>query len=116
MIDLAAENLIALRDVPQCLPPRPNGKRLHISAVYRWTLRGVKGVVLESIRIGGTTYTSREALQRFSERLTGPAPAEFSPGTVNRVRQRQLDQANAAVSKALGHCKSPHDGRKPSSF
>lgn len=102
MIELAAENLIPLRDVPRFLPPRSNGKRVHISAVYRWTLRGIKGVVLETIRIGGTRYTSREAIQRFSERLTGPAPAQLPPANVTRARQRQLDQANAAVSKALG--------------
>ncbi len=102
MIDLATENLIPLREVPRHLPPRPNGKRLHISAVYRWTLRGIKGVVLESIRIGGTTYTSQEAIQRSSERLTKPLPVQIAPSKVSRLRQRQLDQANTAVSKALG--------------
>ena len=102
MIDVATESLVPLREVPRCLPPRPNGKRLHVSAVYRWTLRGIKGVVLETVRIGGTTYTSREAIQRFSERLTAPVPATVSPTTVSRVRQRQIDQANSAVSKALG--------------
>ena len=79
MIDVASENLVPLRDVPRCLPLRPNGKRLHISAVYRWTLRGIRGVVLETVRIGGTTYTSREAIQRFSERLTGPASVQLPP-------------------------------------
>lgn len=102
MIDAGNETLIALRDVPRCLPARPNGKRLHISAVYRWTLRGIKGIVLESIRIGGTTYTSREAIQRFSERLTGPPPAQIPPANASRVRQQQLDQANRAVMRALG--------------
>lgn len=114
MIDLAAENLTPLRDVPRCLPLRPNGKRLHISAVYRWTLRGIKGVVLETVRIGGTTYTSREALQRFSERLTGSAPAQLPPATMTRIRQRQLDQANAAVSKALGLDQSPRSRKSNS--
>lgn len=114
MIDLAAEKLIPLRDVPSYLPPRPNGNRLHISAVYRWTLRGIKGVVLETVRIGGTTYTSREALQRFSERLTEPASTQLPPATVSRVRQRQLDQANTAVSKALG-LDQPARGRKSNS-
>lgn len=102
MIDTASEALIPLRDVPRCLPVRPNGKRLHISAVYRWTLRGIRGVVLESIRVGGTTYTSREALQRFSERLTGAAPAAIPVNPVSLARKRQIDQANAAVAKALG--------------
>lgn len=102
MIDTATEDLVALRNVPRCLPPRPNGKRLHISAVYRWTLRGIRGVVLESIRVGGTTYTSREALQRFSERLTGVAPAESPVNPVSRARQRQLEQANNRVMRELG--------------
>lgn len=81
---------------------RPNGKRLHISAVYRWTLRGVKGIRLETVKIGGTTYTSREAIQRFSERLSGADPAPQFVNPVSRARQRQLEQANAAVAKALG--------------
>ena len=109
MIDTAVENLIPLRDVPRLLPPRPNGKRLHISSVYRWTLRGVKGVRLETVKIGGTAYTSREAIQRFSERLTGADAAQQPVNPVSRARQRQLEQANAAVTKALGLERLSHD-------
>ncbi|MCK6484476.1 MAG: DUF1580 domain-containing protein [Phycisphaerae bacterium] len=109
MIDTATENLVALRDVPRCLPPRPTGKRLHISAVYRWTLRGVRGVRLETVKIGGTTYTSREAIQRFSERLSGAEPAPQLINPVSRKRQRQIEQANAAVAKALGIDRLPHN-------
>ena len=65
MIDMNDENLIALRDVPRMLPKRPTGKRLHISAVYRWRKRGIHGKKLETVTVGGTTYTSIEALQRF---------------------------------------------------
>lgn len=102
MIDTATENLVALRDVPRCLPPRPNGKRLHISAVYRWTLRGLKGVRLEAVKIGGTTYTSQEAIQRFSERLSGTEPAQPLVHPASRARQRQLEQANERVMLELG--------------
>lgn len=94
MIDLSTENLIPLRAVPRHLPPRPNGKRLHISAVYRWAQRGARGVVLETIRIGGATYTSLEALQRFAEHLTGsPGQSEAAPRPTTRRRQRQIDRA-----------------------
>lgn len=109
MIDTGVENLIPLRDVPRCLPPRPNGKRLHISAVYRWTLRGVRGVRLETVKIGGTTYTSREAIQRFSERLAGPESSPQLVNPVSRGRQRRIEQANAAVAMALGLDRHPHD-------
>lgn len=91
-----------LRDVPRHLPVRPNGKRLHISAVYRWTMRGVQGVRLETVKVGGSTYTSREALQRFSERLTGSPEVRSFGRPTNRTRQRQLEQTNSAVMRELG--------------
>ncbi|NUP96415.1 MAG: DUF1580 domain-containing protein [Planctomycetaceae bacterium] len=36
--------------------------------MQRWALHGVRGVRLETVRIGGSVYTSREALSRFIER------------------------------------------------
>lgn len=71
MTDTESETLILLREVPQLLPCRPNGRRLHISAFNRWAQRGVQGVRREVFRIAGATYTTREALQRFTP-LTSP--------------------------------------------
>jgi hypothetical protein len=103
MIDITQENLIPLREAPRHLPPRPNGKRMHISACYRWVSRGVRGVRLESIRIGGTTYTSKEALQRFGDRLTaGPSRRLDADAVTPRSRQRQIEQAAKAVQEKLG--------------
>ena len=103
MIDISQERLIALRDAPRNLPARPNGKRVHISACYRWISRGVRGVCLESIRIGGTTYTSLEALQRFADHLgtpSSPRTSAYAPPT--RTRQKQIDQASKRLAEALG--------------
>ena len=47
-----------------------DGQKLHVSTILRWILRGVDGVKLEAVRLGGRWVTSREALQRFAERLT----------------------------------------------
>lgn len=79
MIDLTRETLIPIRAVPDRLPRRPSGKKLHVSAVYRWLQRGVGGVRLESVKIGGTTYTSVEALARFA-RASAAKPVEPRPG------------------------------------
>lgn len=70
MISLADESLVPLAEVPKRLPARPNGKRVHISACYRWVATGVRGVRLESIRVGGTTYTSLQAIQRFADAVS----------------------------------------------
>ena len=70
MIDPNSEALISLADAAKSLPRRRRGKRPHLSCIYRWTTVGCRGVVLESIQIGGTRCTSREALARFFGRLT----------------------------------------------
>jgi len=102
MIDTASETLIPLREVPRLLPCRPNGKTIHISAVYRWAQRGVRRVRLEVLRIGGTTYTTREALQRFAEHLTGcPDQAEIPVRPTTRTRQRQIDRAAGRLDELL---------------
>lgn len=101
MIDVSSEHLIPVREAPRHLPKRPNGKWLHVSACYRWITRGVQGVVLESIRIGGTTYTSLEALQRFGDRLSpaAPSPPEKAPGPLSR--QKEIERAARHVAAEL---------------
>ena len=103
MIDIIEEKMIAVRDVPRHLPARPNGKRIHVSAVYRWSFRGLRGVVLETIRFGGTLYTSEEALQRFAEALSAARLNAAPPAPVpTRTRQRQVERAEREVAAVLG--------------
>lgn len=100
MIDIAQETLVPLRDVPKRLPRRPNGKSVHLAAVYRWVNDGVRGVVLESVRIGGCTYTSVEAIQRFADSLTTSTPAS-NPSTP-RQRKQELARIASRVADELG--------------
>ena len=92
MIDLLREELVSLSAAAKLLPARRKGKRPHTSCLYRWTTTGCKGVVLESIQVGGTRCTSREALTRFFHRLTranGAAPgAHRSPARRRRAAER----------------------------
>lgn len=64
------ETIITLSHAARLCPARRGGKPTHVSCIYRWTTRGLKGVVLEVIQVGGTRCTSREALDRFFNRLT----------------------------------------------
>jgi hypothetical protein len=97
MIDTASEDLIPVRQVPDEIPSRRPGKRINISTIWRWSMRGVRGVKLETVRIGGGTYASREAIQRFVERLSQPQGAgEASPPAGPRTAaQRRRDDARA---------------------
>ena len=51
------------------------GQKVAISTVYRWLLAGVGGRRLEAIKVGGRTYTSKAALQRFTVRLVSEGVA-----------------------------------------
>lgn len=119
MIDLATEQLVAVRDIPRHLPRRPTGKRVHISACYRWLARGVRGVKLEAIRIGGTTYTSVEALQRFAERLNSATSRPLSEPTPSQARRKAIDRAARELDAKLnpprgGNGRIERPKRKPS--
>lgn len=115
MIDIANENLIPIRDVPRHLPPRSSGRHVHISTVYRWLLRGIRGVCLDAVRIGGTTYTSAEALQRFADRLTEPrATGPDSAIRTTRTRQRQIQEAARRAAAILSRReREPRDRGTP---
>lgn len=97
-IDPSTEALLSLTEAAKQLPSRRGGKRPHVSCLYRWTKTGCKGVILESIQVGGTRCTSREALARFFQALTQagvPAPDQ-SPTR----RRRDVDQAEAELAEA----------------
>ena len=103
MIDVSREELIPIRLVPRRLPPRPSGRPVHVSAVYRWVQRGVRGVRLDAIRIGGTTYTSQEALQRFGTTSDAPTSA---PPAATVARAGQIERAARRLDEMLGKSKA----------
>lgn len=104
MIDSASESLISLAQAADELPRRRRGRKTHVSTIYRWALSGCRGIILETIQVGGTRCTSREALQRFFERLSAPVQAgavgegQSSPRPI--VGGRTLAQRQRASAEA----------------
>ena len=68
-IDIHVEKLVSFPDEAETYMPN----RVHRSTWHRWRLRGIRGVKLETILIGGKRYTSLEALQRFVDQTTAAA-------------------------------------------
>ncbi len=78
-IDLSSEHLLSLAEAAKTLPGRP-----HSSTIWRWHSRGVRGIRLETVVIGGRRFTSRESLERFARRTTAAAdglPASANPAS-----------------------------------
>ena len=96
-IDLLTETVLSLSDAAAALPRRRGGRKVHPSCVYRWVQRGLKGIRLECVQVGGTKCTSQEALARFFEALTYGAdrPPVRSPAKRRRdaeLAMRELDR------------------------
>lgn len=67
--------------------------------ILAWTRGGCRGVVLESLRIGGTICTSEQALLRFIDRLSTGTPKPR--GKTAEQRRRDHDRASQYLA-ALG--------------
>ena len=91
-IDLSSEQVLSLHDAARTriLPRRRRGQRPHVATLYRWAKTGYNGVLLETIRVGGTLCTSVEALQRFCECLSanGPSPQGRSRHSAGQAAAR----------------------------
>ena len=75
MIDLTTETPVQFCVLPKWTKKRLS-RRFHPSTFQRWRIRGVHGIKLESVLVGGKRYTTEEALNRFFAATTAAADGE----------------------------------------
>lgn len=94
-IDPTNEQLIPFTQAREAFP---GGKRLSLASLHRWRLNGVRGTRLETILIGGSRYTSAEAIQRF---IASQNPAESpEPAITGKQRATMAETANRLLAEA----------------
>jgi len=113
MIDTIAENPIPLDQIPPEAIPGRGGKPVHQVTLSLWYRRGVRGVRLETIMVGGRRCTTMGALARFYQAVSqarrphpshqptpagGPADAAPSPRT-GRDRSKAVRRAMDDLAK-----------------
>lgn len=89
MIDIENETLISLAEAAALLPCGRKGRHPDVKTLYAWTKNGCRGVVLESVQIGGRRGTSREAVRRFVEALTTKSGLPRRPSSHRAETTRQ---------------------------
>ena len=89
-IDIHSDSLLTISQAAKSLPTRPN-----VSTVWRWIQRGVRGVKLDSVVVGGRRLTSKEALQSFVERSTANSSGASLPPSCPTSRQREAEIRSA---------------------
>ena len=102
---LKDETVVTFSEAAATLP-KLNGRKLHASTLWRWARKGLKGVKLETRRLGGRFVTSLEALDRFSEKLAKigvEEPAPMAPAkrkSPNSRHQHEVDRAERECDEA----------------
>lgn len=105
MITLRDELLSLAQAAAAC--PVVDGKRPHLSSIWRWMKKGCRGVYLEHIRVGSHMCTTRKALEEFFQATAeAPTPGRaYDATTVARTskqRERDLAQARAELREEHG--------------
>lgn len=85
------EQFLTLTQAADLLPTRP-----HVSTLWRWARKGLKGIRLEYRRMGGRVYTSAQALDRFGARLA--ALDDNPPAPAPKVRRTPAERARAVAA------------------
>lgn len=94
MSDLLDETRISLTDLA-------GDENLNVCTIWRWAKRGVRGVVLETIAVGGRRFTSREAFRRFVQATSAKVVQVSDPATPRKrgaaVRRAEAELATAGI-------------------
>ena len=94
-IDFEVETLVAFNEARSAFPGKKN---IPLQTLHRWRLHGVRGAKLETVLVGGSRYTSREAINRFiAEQNRSEQPA---PTLTRTQRQKQAEIANRLLREA----------------
>ena len=82
----ANDELVSLNEARrELIPPRPDGRAVNPSTVFRWIKHGLAGpdderIKLDVVYVGSRPYVTRDALDRFFARVTEARTA--TPHTV----------------------------------
>ncbi|MGE0145652.1 MAG: DUF1580 domain-containing protein [Planctomycetota bacterium] len=91
---------ISIQDLPNHLPPGKNGKKLHFVSCYRWVSKGLRGIKLRTIFLGGARFTTLAWVREFGEAVaaarTDAMPAErIKPARSRRTRREERTRRGA---------------------
>lgn len=101
-IDPFTEETLPLASAARRLPRLRGGRPVSPSTLWRWATKGLRGIKLETIKVGGTTCTSMEALRRFfaaiSLECSSNQPEQQTPAASSHGR-RTAAQAAVALDR-----------------
>src|SRR5687767_3852118 len=92
-IDLSVEEAKPLSVLARSVPNRSGKRGICASTIWRWSLRGIRGVRLETVVIGGIRMSTDAALSRFFVATTAAANGEQAPAVTGKRRAKEIEAA-----------------------
>jgi hypothetical protein len=78
---------VSLKQAADFLPGRP-----HISTIWRWAFKGIRGIKLKTVVAGGRRYTDLESLQSFVAATTAAANGESPPRAPKKDTKKETKE------------------------
>lgn len=94
MIAFNSDSLLTLAEAAAQLPGRP-----HCATLQRWRQRGCRGVLLETVLIGGRRYTSHDALQRFVDGVSAAGTRPVKASLIASFDSAPAKRADAELAR-----------------
>ena len=91
MIEFEKERILSFCQAARVVA-HARGGSVHVSSLYRWAGKGLKGVRLEWIQVGGRRCTSHEALGRFIRAISSPCSQATTTETHLQRPKRDRDR------------------------
>lgn len=96
-INVEAEDLVPFQFAAEAFPKGVN--RPCKATLHRWKNTGVRGRKLETVKIGGIRYTSREAIVRF---CADDSTQQKAAATPSQRRRKTTSAVKALAGMGIG--------------
>lgn len=92
MSGIIAEKRLSLTELAQ----REN---VNTSTTWRWRLKGVRGVLLETFCVGGRRFTTEEAFARFVDQTTAAGKDKSTISSANCQREEENSRTETELDR-----------------
>lgn len=101
MLSLTTETPATLHQIAAMFPGHGDKEQISYHTVYTWATTGVRGVVLETIMLGGKRLTTYQALDRFVQ-ATNQKSKKDSTSTIRQAKSKRFLAAKKRLKQNHG--------------
>ena len=91
------EGYITLKEAAKLFPGHEEDKPICLQAIYRWSTKGLKGILLQTVQLGSKRCTKQEWIDEFIKKLTEQIGVSRKATPRNNDRQEAVNRELDAI-------------------